>query len=413
MQGNPLITLSAIPIALSLLWWVVTHLSLKHHRQATPVRLTLAVTASFFIAAYAWTAAYRVLLYSRSGYLPFEPPGFIQYAGLLWAAVALPLAVLPLLLLQGLAALCRWQRKPKSSAPPNPDPDSDPNTTPAPLSRRGFLSLSTASLSIPPLATAAASVVAYQQNQAFRTTRLTVPIPDLPKPLHGLTIAHLSDSHFGEITHGHIINQIVEQTNALEPDLICFTGDLINHSKDDLDVGIDCLRRLRPKHALALVEGNHDLLHGRDAFETPVRKADLNLLLNQSHHLTIERQRVDLLGLVWQSYNIWTDLGDLQGTIRPNAFPILLAHHPKLFDHAHKYNIPLTLAGHTHGGQIMLHREFGPGPLFFKYWSGLYHQYDTTLHVSNGVGNWFPLRFNAPAEISLLTLQPAPPAPPT
>ncbi|MEM6393038.1 MAG: metallophosphoesterase [Planctomycetota bacterium] len=407
MQGNPLITLSAIPVVLTLLWWVATHLVLKHHRRATALRLTLAATALAFTAAYAWTATYRVLLYSRSGELPFEPPGFIQYAGLLWAAVALPLAIVPLLLVQGLAFVRRKTRSPK---PDTPTPTDDA-PQPAPLSRRGFLSLSTASLVVPPLATAAASAVAYQQNQAFRTTRHTLPIPGLPKALHGLTIAHLSDSHFGEITHGHIINQIVEQTNALEPDLICFTGDLINHSKKDLDVGIDCLRKLKPKHALVLVEGNHDLLHGRDAFELPVRKAGLNLLINQSHQITIEGQRVDLLGLAWQTYNTWRDLGDLQGTIRPDAFPILLAHHPKLFDHAHKYNIPLTLAGHTHGGQIMLHREFGPGPLFFKYWSGLYHHQKTTLHVSNGVGNWFPLRLNAPAEISLLTLQPAPPHP--
>ncbi|MEM1213606.1 MAG: metallophosphoesterase [Planctomycetota bacterium] len=408
MQGNPLITLSAIPIALSLLWWITTHLCLKSQRHATPFRIILAVAAVFFIGSYVWTATYRVLLYSQNGYLPFEPPGFIQYAGLLWVAAALPLVILPLLVLQGLALL-RHLVRPRPSGPATEHPDPAPATpaTPAPLSRRGFLSLSTASLALPPLATGAASALAYRQNQAFRTTRITLPIPNLPKPLHGLSIAHLSDSHFGEITQGHIVDQIIEQTNALEPDLICFTGDLINHSREDLDVGIDFLRRLRPKHALALVEGNHDLLHGRDAFEQPIRKAGLDLLINQSHRVTIEGQRIDLLGLAWQTYNTWRDLGDLQGSIRSNAFPILLAHHPKLFDHAYKYDIPLTLAGHTHGGQIMLHREFGPGPLFFKYWSGLYHQQNTTLHVSNGVGNWFPLRLNAPAEISLLTLQPA------
>src|SRR5579864_4998980 len=81
----------------------------------------------------------------------------------------------------------------------------------------------------------------------------------------------------------------------------------------------------------------------------------------------------------------------------PDAFPILLAHHPHAFDYAE--NIPLTLSGHTHGGQMMLTREIGFGPAMFRYWSGLYQKADRALIVSNGVGNWFPLRVQAPAEI--------------
>ena len=65
---------------------------------------------------------------------------------------------------------------------------------------------------------------------------------------------------------------------------------------------------------------------------------------------------------------------------------------------------PLTLAGHTHGGQIMLTDHIGGGPIRFRYWTGLYRKGDCQLFVNNGVGNWFPLRFNAPAEIVKLTL---------
>ena len=66
--------------------------------------------------------------------------------------------------------------------------------------------------------------------------------------------------------------------------------------------------------------------------------------------------------------------------------------------------MPLTLAGHTHGGQLMLTESIGAGPALFKYWSGLYRRESSALVVSNGVGNWFPLRVNAPAEIIHITL---------
>ncbi|MEZ0255819.1 MAG: metallophosphoesterase, partial [Chthoniobacter sp.] len=82
---------------------------------------------------------------------------------------------------------------------------------------------------------------------------------------------------------------------------------------------------------------------------------------------------------------------------------ILLAHHPHAFDFA--ADIPLTLSGHTHGGQLMLTKDFGFGPAMFRYWSGLYQKADRALVVSNGVGNWFPVRVQAPAEIVHLTLR--------
>ncbi|MBU0639220.1 MAG: hypothetical protein KKB50_10180 [Planctomycetes bacterium] len=93
---------------------------------------------------------------------------------------------------------------------------------------------------------------------------------------------------------------------------------------------------------------------------------------------------------------------------RSDAFTILLAHHPHAFDRAAEAGIPLTLAGHTHGGQLMLGNDVGAGSVLFKYCSGPYRRGASTLVVSNGVGNWFPLRVNAPAEILHLTLRAEP-----
>jgi predicted MPP superfamily phosphohydrolase len=90
---------------------------------------------------------------------------------------------------------------------------------------------------------------------------------------------------------------------------------------------------------------------------------------------------------------------------RLDAFPILLAHHPHAFDLAADAEIPLTLSGHTHGGQLNLTSQLGFGKWMYRYWSGLYRKDDSALVVSNGAGNWFPLRVNAPAEIVHITLK--------
>ena len=119
---------------------------------------------------------------------------------------------------------------------------------------------------------------------------------------------------------------------------------------------------------------------------------------------------VQLLGLSWtrgyenRDQRIAASVQRLLTQRQPDAFPILLAHHPHAFDAAAAASMPLTLSGHTHGGQLMLNDQVGFGPALFRYWSGLYTRGVSNLIVSNGVGNWFPLRVNAPAEIIHLTL---------
>src|SRR5690606_32559074 len=94
---------------------------------------------------------------------------------------------------------------------------------------------------------------------------------------------------------------------------------------------------------------------------------------------------------------------------RPGAFSLLLAHHPHAFDAARAAGINLTLGGHTHGGQLMLPGDVGFGPLMYRYWSGLYRDATgSAAFISNGAGNWFPLRTFAPAEIAVLTLRTSP-----
>ena len=127
-----------------------------------------------------------------------------------------------------------------------------------------------------------------------------------------------------------------------------------------------------------------------------------------------EGDTVQLLGLRWDRSGVAERDAVIAASVRevaalrqPGAFPILMAHHPHAFDAAAAAGLPLTLSGHTHGGQLMLGDDLGAGPLFFRYWSGVYRRGASQLVVSNGVGNWFPLRINAPAEIVHLTLRTA------
>jgi predicted MPP superfamily phosphohydrolase len=287
---------------------------------------------------------------------------------------------------------------------------------PTAVSRRSFLR--TAAVMTPPVITTIATVASIPQLNQFRVRRLTLSLPALPASLDGMTIAHVSDTHVGRLTRGPILDAVVRATNDLEADLVLFTGDLINDALADLDDAINLIQRLDPRRGLALCEGNHDLIESRAEFERRTRQASLPMLINETTTVRVRGEPIQLLGLRWGSgvpgASRAQDRGDaavrssmdvLLRQLRADAFHILLAHHPHAFDPAAAAGIPLTLAGHTHGGQLMLTDTLGFGPAMFRYWSGAYRKGDNALVVSNGVGNWFPLRINAPAEIVHLTLR--------
>lgn len=286
--------------------------------------------------------------------------------------------------------------------------DLPPAASPAPT-RRQFLAA--AAVAVPPLLTIGGSAWAIPHLTDFRVRRFTIPVAALPRDLDGLTIAQVADVHVGDFTNGKTLLEIIDATNQLRPHLVVMTGDLLNRRLSDLPAATDMCRRIDPKHGIFLCEGNHDLFEGRAAFAAGVRNAGLPLLVGQRDVVTIRGVPVQLLGLPWGARRFEGDnalnasVDQLLTQRRPDAFPILLAHHPHAFDRAADAGIPLTLAGHTHGGQLMLTKNLGFGPAMFRYWSGLYSRGDSKLVVSNGVGNWFPLRINAPAEIVHITLR--------
>ena len=277
------------------------------------------------------------------------------------------------------------------------------NHEPAGVTRREFLR-ATAALT-PPMLTLAAAGIGEAQLDGFRIRRMDVPVPNLPPALDGVTIAHVSDFHVGRFTRGRVLERIVEETNRLNADVIALTGDFINHALSDLPAALDVVRALRARSIIAACEGNHDLIEDARAFRRESERGGLPLLLGETATTVIRGQRVQFFGLPWNhsAAGMRDSAAALLARRDPGAWPLLLAHHPHAWDFAG--DIPLTLSGHTHGGQLMLNGRVGGGPLFYRYWSGLYARQSGALVVSNGVGNWFPVRVQAPAEILHLTLR--------
>jgi predicted MPP superfamily phosphohydrolase len=277
-------------------------------------------------------------------------------------------------------------------------------------SRRDFVRFAGAML--PPVFTLSLTGIAMAQLNNIRVRRFVLRIAELPKELDGTTIAQVSDMHVGRFTNGDVLQKMVRMVNDLRADLVLLTGDLINDALADLDTGLKLTRELEARFGLAIIEGNHDLIENPAEFERRVRASGIPFLLDQSTIIKVRGFPIQLLGLSWTRVHdqgrdaaISVAVKKLLGQREAGAFPILLAHHPHAFDAAAEEGLPLTLSGHTHGGQLMLNEQLGFGPALFRYWSGLYERDQSKLIVSNGIGNWFPLRMNAPAEIVHITLQ--------
>ena len=264
----------------------------------------------------------------------------------------------------------------------------------------------------PPLFTIGVTGVALAQLNNLRVRRFTLSMPTLPRALDGITIAHVTDIHVGGVTSARVLREMVSATNALRADLVLMTGDLINSALADLSEGIALVKALEGRYGLWTIEGNHDLIENGGEFERRVKAAGVPLLLDESAVANVRGYPVQFFGLRWmdggggQSDRLTAlQVRDVLKQRQPNAFPILLAHHPHAFDAAVKADLPLTLAGHTHGGEIMFDRQHGLGPAVFRYWSGLYTRGCSQMIISNGVGNWLPIRINAPADIAHITLR--------
>lgn len=258
----------------------------------------------------------------------------------------------------------------------------------------------------------------------FVVKEVTYQNEKLPKAFDGYRIVQLSDLHLGTL-HGRkdVVEEMVQRVNALEPDLIVFTGDLVNYRATEADEFIETLSRFRSRDGVVSVMGNHDYaqyfhwaspadsLADIRHLQEAQRRMGWNLLLNAHTTIVRDADTLAIVGVENQGHAPFPALADLpkatQG-LSSATFTILLSHDPTHWrDQVEPdTDIPLTLSGHTHGMQLKI-GAFSPASWFYKEWGGAYHSPDgQTLYVSLGIGSVLvPFRLGAWPEINLITLR--------
>jgi predicted MPP superfamily phosphohydrolase len=241
-----------------------------------------------------------------------------------------------------------------------------------------------------------------------RIVRTTVEIEGLPAAFDNYRVVHLSDVHCGPWTPAARVDVWVQRINALGPDLVAVTGDLITTGSDYVDGVAGALGGLRARDGAFVCMGNHDYFTDGEAFARALDHAGLTVLRNRGQSIEREGELIYVAGVD----DTWTRRADLPAALdgRPAEAPIvLLAHDPELFPEAAAAGVELTLSGHTHGGQFavpLFHRRLNLARLMSPFTVGLYRLGRSTLHVSRGAGTTGPpIRLGSPAEISVLTLR--------
>ncbi|WP_182103852.1 metallophosphoesterase [Niallia taxi] len=259
-----------------------------------------------------------------------------------------------------------------------------------------------------------AVVFSYFQNNWLSISRFTITSHEITGD--GLKIIQLSDLHskeFGENQH-----RLVTKVQALSPDIIAFTGDIIDKDKYDEKTVLSLLKQLKEIAPTYYVTGNHEYWSGKyDQLEKIIKSTGVTILHNQREKLQVNGTTFLLAGIAdpaisneASAVTVETELAKTLEGVNDQDFVVLLSHRPELFSIYAEHNIDLVLSGHAHGGQVRLPFVGGlvaPDQGFLpKYTAGKYEQDDTAMIVNRGLGNSIiPQRvFNTP-EIVEITIK--------
>jgi predicted MPP superfamily phosphohydrolase len=261
-----------------------------------------------------------------------------------------------------------------------------------------------------------------------KVKRETLKIKALPDSFEGLKIVQISDIHLaGFYKHPAYIKKVVALVNELDPDLLCFTGDMVHNFSEELDPFIDILNELKAPLGKYAVLGNHDYgvyfkwdskeeeAANLERVKSQIRAAGFDLLLNEHRTIGLNGDSLELIGVENWGKPPFPQKGELKRAmfgVDPGRIKILLSHDPSHWDLqvSHKTDIQLTLSGHTHGMQFGIEIgkfRWSPSKWTYRHWAGLYHENGQQLYVNRGLGyTGFPGRVGIRPEITLLTLQP-------
>ncbi len=244
----------------------------------------------------------------------------------------------------------------------------------------------------------------------YNITRPELFFPDLPTGLDGLKIVQISDLHSGIYMTERQISEIFEISNSLNPEIVSLTGDLVDTSTSEISSIYNTLPMLKSEYGVFGCLGNHDHYASGSAVSAAVRQRNIPMLNNSRNHLMINGEPLDILGVDDAgsgSRNFARLDRALEGS-DPDHFKLLLSHRPNVFDFNGIEQVDLTLAGHTHGGQIggrFMGIPIYPVSLFHDYTKGLFTRENRKMYVNVGVGMvGVPIRIVRP-EITLITLR--------
>ncbi len=244
--------------------------------------------------------------------------------------------------------------------------------------------------------------------------RVELPMLDLPAALSGVRVAHITDLHIGPQLRAPQLAGFVAQVNELEAEIIVITGDLFDFDPAFIEEGCRELAHLRATFGVFAVLGNHDAYTGAEAVaEGIARYTNIQLLRDGWERIEIDDAELVIAGIEdsgegWTEREFETPEMERLADEIPTEIPrLLLIHRPSLFGQASRLGFPVSLAGHTHGGQISF-----PPPAhhhnisrLISYWTrGLFEDEtgDCLLYVNRGLGvSGPPVRLNCAREIAL------------
>lgn len=258
----------------------------------------------------------------------------------------------------------------------------------------------------------------------FNVARIPIRSGKLPKAFNGLKIVQISDMHLGSFPEQTpVVQHGVDLINAEEPDLILFTGDLVNNYAEEVEPWLDQLRGLKAKLGKYAILGNHDYgdyskWPGEEAKQANLqrlighlRASGFRVLLDEHVPIQKDGERFSLIGVQnWGTrFQQYGNLAKAIAGTDPNGFRLLMSHDPTHWDaQVRAAGIDLMLAGHTHGAQFGITingHTYSPAQWIYEEWAGLYEKGGLQLYVNRGFGFiGFPGRVGMPPEITVLTL---------
>lgn len=300
------------------------------------------------------------------------------------------------------------------------------NSTGVDLSRSRFLSQMGVLLGSLPLLTLTYGMI--RNPYRYKVFRERVKINNLPSELEGLKIVQISDIHAGSFTFKDPVKNAIDLINAENPDLVFFTGDLVNDRSEEMADFMDVFDKIRAKYGVFSVLGNHD--YG-DYVEWPSREAKQQnlekmiqihktlgwrLLMNEHEKLSINGQELAIIGVEnYSALSRFPKHGDLakahQGT-ENTVLKLLLSHDPSHWDEQVNQlfqDIALTFSGHTHGCQFGVEIpgfiKWSPVQYLYKQWAGLYRKGEQFIYVNRGLGFvGYPGRVGILPEVAVIEL---------